>query len=81
MSRNEVMRIIREGNFDNYSFFEDAYDRENEIVIAISDARQIVYATDERASRVTNSEKYFDSEEKALENFIKRLKALNFLKK
>ena len=38
------------------------------------------YATDERASKITGSEKKFKTEEEALDNFITRLRALNVLK-
>jgi hypothetical protein len=39
-----------------------------------------VYATDERASTVTGSEKLFDDEEQALDHFIKRLRASKILR-
>ncbi len=38
-----------------------------------------VCATDERASKITGSEKTFNNESDALDNFIKRLRALNAL--
>ena len=41
----------------------------------------IVYVTDERSSRIGGPEKQFDTEDKALDNFIKRLRAFNALKK
>ena len=41
----------------------------------------LVYATGERASKITGSEKKFKTEEEAnLDNFITRLRALNVLK-
>ena len=40
----------------------------------------IVYATDERASKVTNSQDIYLDEEEALDNFIDRLRALNRLR-
>ena len=38
-----------------------------------NEAGELVYATDERASKRTGSEKIFDNEAEALENFLKRL--------
>ena len=46
----------------------------------LSSEQWLVYATDERASKITGSEKKFKTEEEALDNFITRLRALNVLK-
>ena len=54
---------------------------ENEIVIVNDSKQWIVYVTDERASKITGSEKMFDNEIDALDNFLKRLRALNILRK
>ena len=64
-----------------YNFFEDRMDMENEIVIVNDSNQWIVYVTDERASKITGSEKMFDNEIDALDNFLKRLRALNILRK
>ena len=40
----------------------------------------IVYATDERASKVTNSQDIYLDEEEALDDFIDRLRAFNRLR-
>ena len=56
-------------------------DMENEIVIVNDSNQWIVYVTDERASKITGSEKMFDNEIDALDNFLKRLRALNILRK
>lgn len=80
MKIEDVKKIIDEENLVGYNLFEERDNEENEIVI-INDAGQwLVFATDERASKVTGSEKSFLTEEEALENFIKRLRALNILK-
>ena len=77
MTRESVKRIISEEGLTGYRFFESGMNAENEIVI-VKDSRQwIVYATDERASKVNGSEKTFDNESDALVNFVKRLRALN----
>lgn len=81
MTRDDVKNIILEENLAGYNFFENRDNAENEIVIVNNMQQWLVYATDERASKITGSEKKFDSEEEALENFVKRLKALNIIKK
>ena len=59
---------------------EERDDRENEIVLRHENDKWIVYATDERASKVTNSQDIYFDEEEALDNFIDRLRALNRLR-
>ncbi|MGN0513717.1 MAG: Imm59 family immunity protein [Lachnospiraceae bacterium] len=81
MTRDSVQKIISEENLTGYNFFESRVNTENEIVIVNDSKQWIVYATDERASKVTGSEKTFDNESDALGNFVKRLRALNFLNK
>ena len=67
--------IILGGNL-----FEKRKNKENEMVIMNVAEQWLVYATDERASKITGSEKKFKTEEEALDNFITRLRALNVLK-
>ena len=79
MTRESVKRIISDEGLTGYRFFESGMNGEHEIVI-VKDSRQwIVYATDERACKVTGSDQTFDNEEDALDNFVKRLRALNAL--
>lgn len=80
MTRDIVEKIINEERLVGYNLFENRANAENEIVIVDDSKQWIVYATDERASKVTGSEKVFDNEADALENFVKRLRALNILK-
>ena len=47
------------------------------MVIKKSSGKWSVYATDERASKIISGETIFDNEEDALDNFIRRLRALN----
>jgi hypothetical protein len=49
-------------------------------VPGVKEDKWIVYATDERASKVTNSQDIYFDEEEALDNFIDRLRALNRLR-
>ena len=80
MTREYIKKIIDEEGLNGYNFFESRVNAENEIVIVNDSEKWIVYATDERASKMTGSEKIFDNEAEALENFVKRLRALNVLK-
>ena len=81
MTRDDIKKIIKEEGLREYNFFEDRMDMENEIVIVNDSNQWIVYVTDERASKITGSEKMFDNEIDALDNFLKRLRALNILRK
>lgn len=81
MTRDDIKKIIKEEGLRGYNFFEDRMDMENEIVIVNDSNQWIVYVTDERASKITGSEKMFDNEIDALDNFFKRLRALNILRK
>lgn len=81
MMRECIKKVIDEECLRGYNFFENRANAENEIVIAKDSEQYIVYATDERASKMSGSERRFDNEVEALENFLTRLRALNFLKK
>lgn len=75
MTRQEAINCIEKEELNGYNFFENRYNKENELVIREEEGQWYVYATDERASKVTGSEKRFKSEAEALENLIKRLRA------
>lgn len=81
MTREYIKKIIAEEDLRGYSFFEHREKAENEVVIENASGQWIVYVTDERASKRSGSEKRFDNEVEALDNFLTRLRALNFLKK
>lgn len=81
MTRDAAKEIIRKERLTGYNFFENRNNNENEIVIAIESNQWTVYVTDERASKITDSERVFDNEESAIDNFVKRLRALNILNK
>lgn len=80
MKIEDVMKIITQEKLVGCNLFEKREHRENEIVIKKIRQEWVVYATDERVSRVTGSEKIFTTEEAALDNFIKRTRALNLLR-
>ncbi len=77
MNKNDALEIIKDESLEYYSFFEDRADGSDEVVIKYTSGEWTVYATNERASKITDGERIFDNEEAALENFIKRLRALN----
>ncbi len=81
MTREGIKKIIEEEDLSGYNFFENRMNEENEVVILNDSKQWIIYVTDERASKITGSEKMFDNEAEALENFLKRLRALNILRK
>ena len=77
MRRKDAEKIIKTEQLISYSFFEDRDDASDEIVIKKVSGKWVVYATNERASKIISGEHIFDNEEEALDNFIKRLRALN----
>lgn len=80
MNRKEAITIIDAEKLQGYNLNEKRDNKENEMVIVCNKDNWTVYATDERASKITGSEKTFNNESAAFENFIKRLRALNTLK-
>lgn len=80
MNIKEAIKIIKDEKLQGYNMNEERYNRENEVVLRCENDKRIVYATDERASKVTNSQDIYLDEEEALDNFIDRLRALNRLR-
>ena len=80
MNIKEAIKIIKDEKLQGYNMNEERYNRENEDVLRCENDKWIVYATDERASKVTNSQDIYFDEEEALDNFIDRLRALNRLR-
>lgn len=80
MNIKEAIKIIKDEKLQGYNMNEERYNRENEAVLRCENDKWIVYATDERASKVTNSQDIYFDEEEALDNFIDRLRALNRLR-
>ena len=81
VTRHTVEEIIENEKLNGYNFFEDRADIENEVVIKKKNEKWVVYVTDERASIITGSKVFFDNEEEAIENFLRRLRGLDWLKK
>lgn len=80
MNIKEAIKTIKDEKLQGYNMNEERYNRENEVVLRCENDKWIVYATDERASKVTNSQDIYFDEEEALDNFIDRLRALNRLR-
>ena len=80
MNIKAAIKIIKDEKLQGYNMNEERYNRENEVVLRCENDKWIVYATDERASKVTNSQDIYFDEEEALDNFIDRLRALNRLR-
>ena len=55
MNIKEAIKIIKDEKLQGYNMNEERYNRENEVVLRCENDKWIVYATDERASKVTNS--------------------------
>ncbi|MCA0149736.1 MULTISPECIES: Imm59 family immunity protein [Rossellomorea] len=75
MNIKEAMRIIHDENLQGYNMNELRDNRENEVVLRHENDKWIVYVTDERASKVTNSQDTYTDEKEALTDFIDRLRA------
>ena len=80
MNKTEAIKMIQDEKLQGYNMNERKDNRENEVVLMRENDKWIVYATDERASKVTNSQDIYLDEEEALDNFIDRLRALNRLR-
>ena len=80
MNIKEAIKIINEEKLQGYNMNEERDNKENEIVLKHKNNKWIVYVTDERASKITNSEDIYLNEEEALDNFIDRLRADKILR-
>ena len=70
MTVEEVKKIIDEESLKGGNLFEKRENKENEMVIMNVAEQWLVYATDERASKITGSEKKFKTEEEALYKYV-----------
>jgi len=76
----DVIKIIKEENLVGYNMNEERNNRENEVVLRHEDDKWIVYVTDERASKIINSQDTYSDEEEALYDFADRLRADKILR-
>jgi len=83
MTREEVKKILHTEELKYYNWYDEHALHENEIGISYRDKKYIVYATDERASLI--SQKEFETESDALDLFIKKVRmaqsVVKYLKK
>lgn len=80
MERCKAIEIIQKEELINYNMFEKRNNKENEVVILKKYGKWIVYVTDERASKITNSVDEYTTESEALDDFIDRLRADKILR-
>jgi hypothetical protein len=75
LTRENALEIIQNEKLQNLNWFDDHTINPNEVGISEKANKWQVYTSDERANPI--SEKEFQTEGEALENFIQRLRALN----
>lgn len=75
MKIEDARKIIQKEGLQGYNLCEERENRENEVVIKKENETWIVYVTDERASKITNSVDKYNTETEAIEDFIERLRA------
>ena len=80
MNIKEAIKIIHEEKLQDYNMNEERDNKENEVVLRHENDKWIVYVTDERASKITNSQDTYSDEEEALDDFIDRLRADKILR-
>lgn len=79
MTIEEAKKIIVQEKLEHFNLNEERGLRENEVVIKFENSQWIVYVTDERASIVSGSIAEFNSENDALDNFIRRVRTEKIL--
>ncbi|CDE46412.1 putative uncharacterized protein [Clostridium sp. CAG:411] len=80
MERDKAIEIIHKEGLINFKMFEKRDNKENEVVLLKQSGKWIVYVTDERASKITNSVDEYTTESEALDDFIERLRADKILR-
>lgn len=80
MNIEQALKIIHEEKLQGYNMNEKRVDKENEVVLRNKEDKWSVYVTDERASKITNSEDSYLNKEEALDDFIERLRADKILR-
>jgi len=65
MKIEDARKIIQEESLQGYNLCEERENRENEVVLKKENEKWIVYVTDERASKITNSVDKYNTETEA----------------
>ena len=71
----KAMEIIQEEELKYFNWYDDHDIKSNEVGIRKKASKWFVYTSDERANPISGKE--FENESEALDNFIKRLRAIN----
>ena len=71
MNRIDALKILEEEGLKYYNWFGEHKVRANEVIIDRKDAQWGVCVSDERACIVETSYSFFDTEEDAIDRFIK----------
>ena len=80
MEKSKAIEIIKDEKLTNFNMFEERDNKENEVVIVKKKEKWVVYVTDERANKITNSVDEYATESEALDDFIDRLRADKLLR-
>lgn len=78
MNKDTALEIIRDEKLKYYNWCDDHNINPNEVCIRRLENKWIVFTSDERTTPISKRE--YESEYEALEDFIKRLRAMNKLK-
>jgi hypothetical protein len=81
MNRNEAFRILENEGLKYYKWFDKHGIKPNQVIIYEEDNKWVVCAADERACIADTSYSYYDDENKALDDFIERVRLEKILLK
>ena len=76
---DDIKNIIKKEHLKSYNLDANQPLREEQVVLRFNDGECLVFATDERASILPGSVFTYKSGSEALERFISRLRAANYL--
>lgn len=74
MTKNKVIEILKAEGLKHYNWFGNHDVKPDEVLIYKEHDNWIVCAADERACIVETSYAFYDNEEMALEDFVKRVR-------
>jgi hypothetical protein len=75
MTKEQALQTIAKEKLNYYNMDAGQFYKEDEVIIRYQNGFWMVFVTDERASVVSGSERFFNNESDAWDNFIKRLRA------
>jgi len=82
MTREEALKIIKDESLTNYKWFTNEWIGNRRIwqdyvAISYTGGKWLTYIIDERDSVMDGTQRYFSSEDEAIDSFIKRLRGVN----